>query len=763
MPDTAERDRRRPSSRFVTLLDRIIVPHRRAWDRDELRRLRTFTSILLLALVVILLSLPYTVATRNAFQVGVNASSALITLALLVMIRLGVSSRSAAHMMGGLFSIALLMGGLDTGGVLGQASVSLVILPVLLMLAVGGRSMWLWCAVSVMNCVVLAYYTEGDVLRIQAQTSISASASILLTGSAYAFDAMRGRALREANVARAQAEAAAEAKSRFLANMSHEIRTPMNGMLGMLGVLLDGELGDKEREYARMAHASGVTLLDLLNDILDFSKIEAKQLVLESAPFDLRELVEGVLDQVVVPAGAKGLELVARFAPGTPVRVVGDHGRIRQILLNLTSNAVKFTQQGHVLITVELVPQGQGPHEQGPHEQGSPWFKCSVEDTGIGIDADEQALVFEHFHQVDMSASRIHEGTGLGLAIVRELAHLMGGKVGLESSKPQGSTFWVLLPLGVEHSAPAPALALPAIDLPALDGFEVLVAEGNRLSREVLCEQLGQWGLVAEGCASGPQALERLRERRAQSRAPQAMLLDAHLPGMDGLTLARAVKDNDALRGTVPVLLSSITHRVSPAQLEEAGCVAHLVKPVHQSELIRVLTAAWSSRSSGRRLIDIAQAPGDPGAAGAAGASDRPGQPDASGASVLVVEDNMINQEVARHMLENLGCRVDMADDGCAAIERVGSRSYDLVFMDVQMPMMDGIEATKEIRRREDDSTHVPIVAMTAHAMATDRERCLAVGMDDYISKPVRRRDLVRVLRALGPPQLQAQHPGEAI
>ena len=754
MPDTAERDRRRPSSRFVTLLDRIIVPHQRGWDRDELRRLRTFTGILLLALVVILLSLPYTVATRNAFQVGVNASSALITLALLVMIRLGVSSRSAAHVMGGLFSIALFMGGLDTGGIMGQASVSLVILPVLLMLAVGGRGMWLWCVVSVMNCAVLAYYTEGDVLLIQAQTSISASASILLTGSAYAFDVMRGQALREANIARAQAEAAVEAKSRFLANMSHEIRTPMNGMLGMLSVLLDGELGNKERDYARMAHASGVALLDLLNDILDFSKIEAKQLVLESAPFDLRELVEGVLDQVVVPASAKGLELVARFVPGTPARVVGDHGRIRQILLNLTSNAVKFTKQGHVLITVELVARRRDPDEPGPRDRGPLWFKCAVEDTGIGIAADEQPLIFEHFHQVDMSTSRVHEGTGLGLAIVRELVHLMGGEVGLKSAKPRGSTFWVSLPLAVDPSAPAPEPVLPA-----LGGLGILVADGNRLSREVLCEQLGLWGLVAEGCASGPQVLQRLRERRAAGEAPPVVILDAHLPGMDGLTLARAIKGDDALRGTVSILLCSVTHRVSATQLQDAGCVAHLVKPVHQSELVRVLAATWSSPSSERRPVEIARAPGEPRAA------DPSDLADASGASVLVVEDNMINQEVARHMLESLGCRVDMVDDGCVAIERVGSRPYDLVFMDVQMPMMDGIEATKEIRRRESDATHVPIVAMTAHAMATDRERCLAVGMDDYISKPVRRRDLVRVLRALGPGQggvvARVERPGQ--
>ncbi|MCA9706555.1 MAG: response regulator [Myxococcales bacterium] len=733
------------AARAVAGLDRVVGRQPKPRDGVERRRMRALVAALLLVIATTSLTLPHTLMMGAAVQLGTSSATLLIALGLLVMVRRGVSSFLVAHLLGGLLSVVLLVSGLGQGGgILGHAAIAYAILPVLVTLALGGANGWPWCGVSIACCLVLAYLTEGDPLRIQSQALMSVVAAIILTGTAQAFELMRTEALDEANDARHEAEiaaqraqAAAETKSRFLANMSHEIRTPMNGVLGMLGLLLETPLGRKQRDYAETAHSSGVALLALLNDILDFSKIEAGQLELEPVPCDLRNLVEEVFDQVALAADTKGVELIARFAQDTPTRVRGDHGRIRQIVLNLVNNAVKFTDEGHVLVSVE--------HTPAPDGRGR--FVLSVEDTGIGIDAAQQSAVFEHFRQVDMSPARAHEGTGLGLAIVRELVQLMGGEVGLRSEPGVGSTFWVSLPLELEAREP---VVLPA----ALEGLAILVVDDHRAHRSVLREQLRGWGLAVDACGSGARALERLHEARAEGRPYQLAVVDYCMPGMSGLELARAIKGDPDLRDTVVLMLSSITHRVTVVQLESVGCAAGLVKPIHQADLVEALVSAWAERNLGDEAP--ARVTGDSRFNTRARPSGR------STATVLLVEDNAVNQKVARHMLEELGCRVDVAEDGLVALEKVRAERYDLVFMDVQMPRMDGLEATAELRRREGDGAHQTVVAMTAHAMAEDRERCLAAGMDDYISKPVRRRDLVRVLRTRGPWRDELEDAGEA-
>lgn len=526
------------------------------------------------------------------------------------------------------------------------------------------------------------------------------------------------------------AEAASRAKGEFLATVSHELRTPMNGILGMTRFLLGTDLTAEQKEFAETVQSSAESLLAILNDILDFSKIEAGRLVIEPIPFDLRLAVEEVAELLAMRAGEKGLELMVRYAPTAPRRVIGDPGRIRQVLTNLMGNAVKFTDRGHVLINVECLEQTEREAQ----------FRVAVEDTGIGISEDRLDKIFEKFTQGDASTTRRYGGTGLGLTISKQLVELMGGTVGASSRPGQGSTFWfdVRFPIDPQQAIPGP---LPTAELA---GARMLIVDDSEVSRRVLLEQTLSWGLNSEGCASTDAALARLREACDSGKPFQIAILDAQMPGMDGEVLGRAIKADPALRETVLVMLTAVGRRGDARRLKDAGFAAYLVKPVRPSHLMDALAAVWATRTLDtptelvtRHTLAESRAAKTP-------------PPPATGrhirAYVLVAEDNIVNQKVTAGMLEELGCRVDVAVNGKEAVERVEQLPYDLVLMDCQMPDMDGYEAAAEIRKREGSTGRIPIIAMTAHSMEGERERCLAAGMDDYASKPVRPDKLVDIL-----------------
>jgi len=701
---------------IVGWLDRFIRVDR---DEDERRRLRVAVGLLLLLLVLIPTPIIAHFLAGEEVQGFVLAGSWVVDVCLLIGIRHGVGANIAGHGLSAMVMLTVALNAVPLGGVHSPPAIAMLPMPLVHTITVRGRSNWLWCAAAAALFVILDGFTGGPSSVAHEKTMVLLIVLIALTGVASLYEATRREQMEALTAARVHAEAAAEAKSQFLANMSHEIRTPLNGVLGMLGLMLEEKLGRQLRDYAQTAHDSGVILLDLINDILDFSKIEAGQMMLDATPFDLRGLVEDVLDQQAIAAGDKGVELISRYVPGTSTHVVGDPGRIRQILLNLVSNAVKFTEEGHVLVTVEAVES----------EGDSSVFRCSVEDTGVGIEPQEQARVFEHFQQVDGSASRQHTGTGLGLAIVRELTILMQGRVGLSSEPGKGSTFWFELPLPISQ---VPAESRPE----QLAGLAVLIVDDNRVNRWVLREQLMRWGFELEEASSGSSALDALRRAAVKGRPFDIALLDYHMPRMDGLELTRRIKADEQLCGTRLVMLSSVTHRKGAQQLLDAGCAAYLVKPVHQSDLMNTLATVWAQRDSKRNSDSDPEHP------------IALGMDVARGRRILLVEDNAINQKVAVRMLTTLGLHVDVAGDGVEALAQVEAFPYDLVFMDVQMPRMDGLEATTRIREREaPDGPRLTIVAMTAHAQTEDRDRCLAAGMDDYVRKPVTRRELIRSLR----------------
>ncbi len=719
----------RPFLRVARLVDSMTPLRLRDGDPNALRRARIILWILLvMELQAAVFIVIHWAVGAPAVSIGVLVVAGVATTVPRMLRR---SIHLAAH-----FEVALFVAVLDviawyTGGIHAPSLQWTVIAPVMAMMVSGRRSGLAWLGIVGANVLVFASMAASgrtwvSVFTPKAELIVSGLAVAMLASVIVAFawvyesanaamvmtiDQSNQDLQKAANrleAARDVALEATRAKSEFLANMSHEIRTPLNGVIGMIELLFLTKLSQEQGEYCQIARTSAEALLGVISDILDFSKIEAGKMELEAVDFDLRGLAEDVADIVATKAREKRVELIVSIEPGVPRMVRGDPLRVRQMLLNLASNAVKFTEHGEVELNVSMGVKAA--------EDDAP-CTIAIRDTGLGIPPEELAGLFQPFMQVDVSTTRRFGGTGLGLAITRELAVRMGGKVAVSSVLGEGSVFTLHLPL-VRSASPPPSE--PARE--SLRGVTVLLVDDNGTSRTVLSRILERWGAVVIACESGEQALLELRTCASAGRRVDIVLSDDQMPNMDGSELAYQLR-REAMGAPIPFVLATSTSRV---EKRDSTIAAVLLKPIKAAQLHHALSVSLG-------LTAVTSAAENTGKVRA---------PIPVGLRVLLVEDNVVNQRVIQILLEKAGAKVEIAKDGAEGVLRYITGHYDLVLMDCQMPVMDGFEATRQIREREAPGTRVPILALTANASEADGERCIAASMDAHLTKPIRPRDL---------------------